>query len=37
MSKFLQQYNDAYKFYKDKEEQKEFNDEIVNKTWHYQN
>lgn len=36
MSNFLQQYNDAYKFYKDKEEQKEFNDEIVNKTWHYQ-
>lgn len=36
MSKFLQQSNNAYKFYKDKEAQKKYNDEIVNKTWHYQ-
>jgi hypothetical protein len=36
MSKFLQQTSAAYKFYKDKNAQKNYNDEIVNKTWHYQ-
>ena len=36
MSKFLKQTNNAYKFYKDTEAQKRYNDEIVNKTWYYQ-
>lgn len=36
MTKFLQQSNNAYKFYLDEDAHKKFNDEIVDKTWHYQ-
>ena len=36
MSKFLQKSNDAYNFYKSKNAQKRFNDELVQKTGHYQ-
>ena len=37
MSKFSQHTKNTYKFYKDKEAQKNYNDEIVRKTWEYQN
>ena len=36
MSNFLQQTSDAYKFYKNKNAQKQFNDELVQKTGYYQ-
>ena len=36
MSNFLQQNKDAYNFYKNKELQKKFNDELVQKTGYYQ-